>query len=131
MVSTKDWKVLLVDDEVEFASALEERLRMRGIQAEAVYNGEKAIQRIPNDPPDVVVLDVVLPDMGGLEVLKWTKEHYPDVKIMLLTGRGVSQADIEKGISLGAASYFVKPLKIEELIVELLDILEVRKTKET
>ena len=131
MVSTKDWKVLLVDDEVEFASALEERLRMRGIQAEAVYDGEKAIQRIPSDPPDVVVLDVVLPGVGGLEVLKWTKEHYPDVKIMLLTGRGVSQADIEKGISLGAASYFFKPLKIEELIVELLDILEVRTTKET
>jgi DNA-binding response OmpR family regulator len=131
MISTNDWKVLLVDDEVEFVSALEERLRMRGIQAEAVHNGEKAIEKISIDPPEVVILDVVLPGVGGLEVLKWIKRDYPSVKIVLLTGRGVNQADIKKGISLGAASYFIKPVKIEELIVEVLDILEVPKTKKT
>jgi len=111
-------RVLLVDDEEEFVSTLAERLRLRGMRAETAYNGEAALQMIAATPPDVVVLDVMMPGMNGLAVLQRIKTDNPHLPVILLTGMGTTRDGVE-GLRLGALDYLVKPVKIEELIEKL------------
>jgi DNA-binding response OmpR family regulator len=111
----EDLKVLLVDDEVEFVSTLAERLRLRGIQTRIANDGEEAFRQISADPPQVVVLDVMMPGMGGLKVLERIKADYPAIPVILLTGIGTTQ-DGMTGMRLGAFDYLMKPLQIEDLI---------------
>lgn len=108
-------KVLLVDDEVEFVSTLAERLCLRGIQTRTANDGEEAFRQIAADPPHVVVLDVMMPGMGGLKVLERIKTDYPAMPVILLTGIGTTQ-DGMAGMRLGAFDYLMKPLQIEDLI---------------
>jgi DNA-binding NtrC family response regulator len=112
------WKVLLVDDEKEFVSTLAERLRLRGIQAEETGSGEEALRLIAHAPPQVVVLDVMMPGMGGLEVLQRVKSTYPNIEVILLTGIGSTKEGVE-GMRLGAFDFLMKPLQIEELIEKI------------
>jgi len=112
------WNVLLVDDEEEFVSTLAERLRLRNIQAEIATDGVEALQRIDADPPEVVVLDVMMPRLGGLEVLRQISKAHPTIQVILLTGRGSTKEGIE-GMRLGAFDYLIKPVKIEELIEKM------------
>jgi DNA-binding response OmpR family regulator len=107
-----DWKVLIVDDEKDFVSTLAERLRMRGIRADEAASGEEALAMIAADPPQVVVLDIMMPGMSGLEALKRIKADYPQVQVILLTGLGAKK----EGMDLGAIDCLIKPLQIEELI---------------
>jgi two-component system, OmpR family, response regulator len=111
----ENWKVLLVDDEVEFVSTLAERLRLRGIQTQTANDGEEAFRQIASDPPQVVVLDVMMPGMGGLKVLERIKADYPGMPVILLTGIGTTK-DGAAGMRLGAFDYLMKPLQIEDLI---------------
>jgi DNA-binding response OmpR family regulator len=111
-------KVLLVDDEVEFVSTLAERLSLRGIQTRTANDGEEAFRQIAADLPHVVVLDVMMPRMGGLEVLKRIKADCPTIPVILLTGVGTTR-DGEEGIRLGAFDYLMKPLKLDELIKKI------------
>lgn len=108
------FRALLVDDETEFVSALAERLRLRGIEATIASSGYEALEKIKTNPPQVIVLDVVMPGMGGLEVLQRFKEDFPQVPVILLTGRG--SWDGIQGMRLGAYDCLLKPLKIEELL---------------
>ena len=108
-------KVLLVDDENEFADALAQRLKMRGIDVQIAADGESALQRIDVDSPRVVILDVVLPGMSGLEVLKQIKDRQQDIQVILLTGKGSTRDGIS-GMQSGAFDYLMKPLDIEELV---------------
>ncbi len=108
-------KVLLVDDEVEFVSTLAERLSLRGIQTRTANDGEEAFRQIAADPPQVVVLDVMMPGMGGLKVLERIKADYPAMPVILLTGIGTTR-DGMAGMRLGAFDYLMKPLQIEDLI---------------
>jgi len=111
----QDLKVLLVDDEVEFVSTLAERLSLRGIQTRTANDGEEAFRQIVADPPQVVVLDVMMPGIGGLKVLERIKGDYPAIPVILLTGIGTVQDGIA-GKRLGAFDYLMKPLQIEDLI---------------
>jgi len=116
-------KVLLVDDEEEFVTTLAERLELRGIQAQAVTDGEIALQMIETDPPRVVILDVMMPGLGGLEVLKRIKAQHPQIAVILLTGRGSTKEGIE-GMQLGAFDYLMKPINIEELIKKMQEAIK-------
>jgi DNA-binding response OmpR family regulator len=111
----RGWKVLLVDDEVEFASTLAERLALRGIQARTAYDGDEALRLIDEEVPQVVVLDLMMPGLGGKEVLSRIKKLYPRIQVILLTGHGSTRDGIE-GMQLGAFDYLMKPLSIEELL---------------
>ena len=113
-----DLRVLLVDDEEEFVTTLSERLHLRGIEAQAATDGEGALALIEKDPPKVVVLDVLMPGLGGMEVLRRIKAKHPEIQVILLTGQGSSKDGIE-GMCLGAFDYLVKPLDIEELIKKM------------
>jgi DNA-binding NtrC family response regulator len=107
-------RVLLVDDEVEFVSALAERLNLRGFDADTATSGEAALQKIAASPPQVVLLDMLMPGIGGLETLKRIKKDHPEVKVILLTGRG--SWDGIQGEREGAYDCLMKPIQIEELM---------------
>ena len=111
----QDIKVLLVDDEIEFVTTLAERLEIRDITTLVANDGASALKIIDEERPPVVVLDVMMPGIGGFDVLKKIKEDYPATKVILLTGRGSTKDGIE-GMKLGAFDYLMKPVKIEGLI---------------
>jgi DNA-binding response OmpR family regulator len=108
-------RVLIVDDEVELVTALKERLTLRGFQAEGVTTGAQALKFLEDNPCDVVLLDVKMPGLGGLEVIEQIKTHWISLEVILLTGHG-SARDVEDGMALGAFDYLMKPVKIDELV---------------
>lgn len=108
-------KVLLVDDEKEFVSTLAERLSFRGIEASVASNGEEALRLIDSSPPQVVVLDIMMPGTKGLDVLRRIKRHDPKIQVIVLTGN-ISTTGAAEGMRLGAFEYLLKPLSIDELV---------------
>jgi len=116
----EQWKVLLVDDEEEFISTLAERLELREIQALTETDGQAAMARIKVDKPKVVVLDIMMPGISGLDILRHIKRSHPELPVILLTGRGTTNEGIE-GMQLGAFDFMMKPVKIEDLISKLFE----------
>ena len=113
-----EYRVLLVDDEEEFVSALSERLMLRGIEVESALNGEEALASLVDKEFEVVILDVMMPGLGGLEVLRQIKSTYPNTQVILLTGHGSTREGIE-GMRLGAFDYLIKPVDIEEMLAKM------------
>jgi DNA-binding NtrC family response regulator len=111
-------KVLLVDDEEEFVIALAERLIMRNLDARVAHSGEQALYMIVDEPPDVMLLDLKMPGMDGLEVLRRIKRSHAQIKVVILTGHG-SHKDAEIAQRLGAFGYLQKPSAIEEIVQTL------------
>jgi len=107
-------KVLLVDDEREFVQTLSERLLMRDMGSAVAYDGESALELIKEDEPEVMILDLRMPGIDGIEVLKRVKQTNPDVEVIILTGHG-SEADREICMELGAFAYLHKPVDIDKL----------------
>ena len=107
-------KVLLVDDEREFVQTLSERLIMRDMGPAIAYDGESALDLIKEDEPDVMIVDLKMPGIDGLEVLRKVKETRPDIEVIILTGHG-HEADRELCMKLGAFAYLQKPLDINVL----------------
>ena len=107
-------KVLLVDDEQEFVQTLSERLNTRNYGSYPVFDGEQALDLLGSETPDVMVLDLKMPGMDGIEVLRKTKEANPDIEIIILTGHG-SEEDKKICMELGAYAYLHKPIDIAEL----------------
>jgi DNA-binding NtrC family response regulator len=107
-------RVLIVDDEAELVSALEERLALRGFEARGVTTGAEALAVVESDACDVVLLDVKMPGLGGLELTRLIKERRPGLEVVLLTGH-TSASIAEEGRRAGAFEYLMKPVKIEEL----------------
>ncbi len=113
-----EYRVLLVDDEEEFVSALSERLMLRGIEVDSALNGEEALARLVEKEFEVVILDVMMPGLGGLEVLRQIKSTHPNTQVILLTGHGSTREGIE-GMRLGAFDYLIKPVDIEEMLEKM------------
>ncbi|NIQ89028.1 MAG: response regulator [Deltaproteobacteria bacterium] len=113
-----DYRVLLVDDEEEFVSALSERLMLRGIEVDSALNGEEALALMVEKVFEVVILDVMMPGLSGLEVLKQIKSTHPNTQVILLTGHGSTREGIE-GMRLGAFDYLIKPVDIEEMLEKM------------
>ncbi len=107
-------KVLFVDDEKEFVQTVSQRLISRDVGTYGVYNGEDALEIVAEDRPDVMVLDLKMPGLYGVEVLRRTKEIAPEVEVIILTGHGTSK-DMQDCMDLGAFAYMNKPVDIEEL----------------
>ncbi len=108
-------RVLIVDDEEELVSALVERLNLRGFKAFGVTTGDAALEFIAQGDCDVVLLDVRMPGLGGLEVIRHIKEKRPGLGVVLLTGHG-SVESVEEGMALGAFDYLMKPVKFNSLV---------------
>ena len=107
-------RVLIVDDEVDFARALATRLGRRGFDATVATDGAQAAESARLVPPDVVVLDVRMPQESGVTLLKRLKQTHPDVEVILLTGHASVNSGIQ-GMRLGAFDYLMKPVEIDEL----------------
>ena len=107
-------KVLLVDDEREFVQTLSERLLMRDMGSAVAYDGESALDLIQEDEPEVMILDLRMPGIDGIEVLRRVKQTNPDIEVIILTGHG-SEADRATCLELGAFAYLQKPVDIDRL----------------
>jgi two-component system, OmpR family, response regulator len=113
-------KVLLVDDEEDFRTTLANRLRKRKLEVSEAEGGPEALASMNKQVFDVVVLDVRMPGMDGIEVLKRVKESHPLVEVIMLTGHASVESGIE-GMRLGAFDYLMKPCDINDLIVKIQD----------
>jgi DNA-binding NtrC family response regulator len=115
-----EFRVLLVDDEIDFLETLVKRLKKRHLDVQSVTGGQEALEALGQSLFDVVVLDVRMPDMDGIAVLKKIKAGWPSVEVIMLTGH----ADVEcamEGMDLGAFDYLMKPIEIDELLYKLQD----------
>lgn len=108
-------RVLLVDDEEEFVETLADRLNMRDIEASTARNGEEALDAVKENEPDVMVLDLKMPGIDGIEVLRRARNAYPKVEVIILTGHG-SEKDEGAARSLGAFDYIKKPVDLDKLV---------------
>lgn len=109
------FKVLLVDDEVEYVTTLGERMEMRGLKPEVAFSGEQALGMLKHSIPDVMVLDLKMPGIDGLEVLRLVKKTYPQIQVIILTGHG-SDRDEAAARRLGAFDHLQKPVDINDLV---------------
>ncbi len=114
-MTTEPVRLLFVDDEEELVSAVVERLQLRGVDAVGETSGDEALRRLRYQKFDVVVLDVKMPGVGGLEVLRTLNRRDPDVKVVLMTGHG-SGEDTELGLRLGAVACLQKPVDLDVLL---------------
>jgi len=110
----KPSRVLLVDDEREFVQTLSERLEMRDVGSAVAYDGEAALRMVENDEPEVIILDLRMPGIDGIEVLRRVKKSHPHIEVIILTGHG-SEDDRTTCLELGAFAYLQKPVDIEAL----------------
>ena len=107
-------KILIVDDEVEICEFLEEFFVDRDYEVVTASSGEEALAKIIVEQPDVLLLDVKMPGIDGIEVLKNVKRMYPALKVIMVTA--VETADkIKEALALGADNYITKPLSLEYL----------------
>ncbi|MCF8067509.1 MAG: response regulator [Desulfobacterales bacterium] len=111
-------KILLVDDEDDFINTLAERLELRGLKSLTVHDGESAIRLLDTEQFDIMLLDVMMPGMSGLETLKHVKIDHPDLPVILLTGHGSTKDGME-GMRMGAFDYLVKPVNIKDLLKKI------------
>jgi DNA-binding NtrC family response regulator len=126
---SKEINVLLVDDEVDFLSTLAKRLGKRGLKPITADNGETALKLLKASDVDVVVLDVKMPGLGGIETLKEIKRYNPLIEVIMLTGHASMDVAIQ-GMEMGAFDYLMKPTEIDELCYKLEDAYHEKTLKE-
>ena len=120
-------RVLIVDDDIELCRLLGERLSSEGFALEAIHDGPRGLERVLSEEHALVILDLMLPGMGGLDVLRRLRVHSP-VPVLILTARG-EDVDRILGLEIGADDYLPKPFNPRELIARIRAIL--RRTSRT
>jgi DNA-binding response OmpR family regulator len=118
--------VLIADDEPNIAAALEFLLQRSGYDVSIARNGDEALKVIEQNPPDLVLLDVMMPVRSGYEVCQVmrAREDWRHIKIVVLTAKG-READANKGLALGADLYITKPFSNRDLIAKINGLLDV------
>ena len=111
---------LFVDDEKDFLETILKRMKKRHVNAHGAESGEEALSLLAHTPVDVVVLDIRMPGMDGIETLKEIKKRLPLVEVILLTGHASLEAARE-GMESGAFDFMMKPVNIDELLYKLQD----------
>jgi len=111
-------RVLLVDDEVDFVEMLSLRLNEVGERVTPAHSGRECLEILAQKTIDVVILDIRMPGMDGIETLREIKKRFPLVEVMMLTGHGTTETAVE-GMKLGAFDYLMKPADFDELLLKL------------
>jgi two-component system response regulator CpxR len=111
-------RVLLVDDEEQFVETLALRLETRDFAVATAFNGDQALDHLKGKDVDVVVLDVLMPGLSGIDTLREMKKIRPLTEVIMLTGHATVETAIE-GMKLGAFDYLMKPTEIEELVEKI------------
>jgi len=115
-------KILIVDDEVEICKVLQSFLRDRGYEAEYATSGEEALALAEKERPDLVLLDIRMPGMDGVQLLRRFKEMDPEVKVIMITG--VTDEDVGRALlKHGASDYITKPIDFQYLETSVLSNL--------
>jgi DNA-binding NtrC family response regulator len=122
------FRVLLVDDETDFLEALVKRLRKRKLNVIAAPGGPQALRKLTEETVDVIVLDVKMPEMDGMQTLREIKKIQPSAEVIMLTGHADLEAAIQ-GMELGAFDYLMKPADIDELLYKIQDAYKKKKTR--
>ena len=121
--------LLLVDDEVEFLAPMVKRLKRRDYEVKTTTNGPDAIDIIRQNTVDLVVLDVQMPGMDGIETLAEIKRIAPSIGVVMLTGHANIEAAVA-GMELGAFDYLMKPMNFDELVYKLQDVYRDKQLRE-
>jgi len=108
-------RVLLVDDEEDYVHAMAERMEMRDLQSQVALSGEEALRVLEEDPPNVIVLDLRMPGMQGMEVLEKVRKDHPNIQVIILTGHG-GEREEKEARRLGAFEYLQKPADTGDLV---------------
>jgi DNA-binding response OmpR family regulator len=115
-------KILIVEDEPNMVAGLRDNFEYEGFQVLTALDGVEGLERALKDSPDLVVLDVMMPRMSGLDVCKQLKAKRPSIPIIMLTARG-QEVDKVVGLELGADDYVTKPFSIRELLARVKAVL--------
>jgi DNA-binding NtrC family response regulator len=111
-------KVLIVDDEKDFVEMLSLRLNELGEKVSFAYSGQECLEILGKEDIDVVILDIKMPGMDGIETLKEIKKRFPLVEVIMLTGHGSTETAVE-GMKSGAFDYLMKPADFDDLTTKL------------
>jgi DNA-binding NtrC family response regulator len=111
-------RILLVDDEEEFVEMLGLRLEELGEAVLRAYSGQECLEALKKSEVDVVILDVKMPGMDGIETLREIKKNHPLVEVIMLTGHGTVETAVQ-GMKLGAYDFLLKPADFEDLAAKL------------
>jgi len=115
-------KILIVEDEPGMVAGLRDNFEFEGYQVLSAMDGVSGLERALADSPDLVILDVMMPRMSGLDVCKQLKSKRPAIPIIMLTARG-QEIDKVVGLELGADDYVTKPFSIRELLARVKAVL--------
>lgn len=110
-------KILIVEDEVDLANALKMRFESAGYSVDTAIDGQEALQKVRDNPPHLIILDLMLPKIDGYKVSRILKfdEKYKDIPIIMLTAKA-QEKDKELGLQVGASAYIVKPFDSKDLV---------------
>ena len=122
-------KLLLIDDESDFRNTLLKRLQRRNVDVHGVDSGEAALTWMKTGEADVVILDVRMPGMDGIETLRHIKSRHPLVEVIMLTGHASIEAAIE-GMEIGAFDYLMKPMDMDQLLYKAQDAFKKKRIQE-
>ena len=111
-------KIMLVDDEKDFVEMLSLRLKEVGEKLTPAYSGQECLEKLEKNNIDVVILDIKMPGMDGIETLKEIKKRFPLVEVIMLTGHGATETAVE-GMKTGAFDYLLKPADFNDLSAKL------------
>lgn len=111
-------RILIVDDEEMFGQSLADRLKLRDYDVTTSVSGEDAIEQVRHYLFDVIILDVLMPGMGGIDTLREIKRIKPLTEVIMLTGNATVESAIE-GLKLGAMDFLTKPCETEDLVVKI------------
>jgi DNA-binding response OmpR family regulator len=117
-------KILIADDEPNIVTALEFLLERAGYDVRTARNGDEALHAMTQDPPDLVLLDIMMPVRSGYEVCKRIREEpqWQHVKVVMLSAKG-RDAEVAKGLAMGADLYVTKPFSTRELLGQIKALL--------
>ncbi|SPD74455.1 Response regulator receiver protein [uncultured Desulfobacterium sp.] len=123
------FSTLFVDDEEEFLATVLKRLKKRNLEVMGANSGEEALNVLKSRHVDIVVLDVRMPGMDGIQTLREIKKEFPLVEVLMLTGHANMEVAVE-GMELGAFDYLMKPVEIDELLYKLQDAYKKKSLQE-
>ena len=115
-------KILIIDDEQEICKLLGDSLKRHGFEIETAFDGQEGLEKVKLTNPDLVLCDISMPGLSGIEVLKKIKEYNQRIAVIMLTGFGILESAVEC-LKLGAYDHIAKPIELEKLLVLLKEVL--------
>ena len=119
-------KVLIIDDDAHLRDNLSDSLELEGFECYQASNARSGIESAKKVKPDVVIMDIQLPDSSGFQICQQLRKHSPNFVLIMMTGRFLSSEEKTQGFNLGADEYITKPFDIQELSVRIRQLLSRR-----